>query len=724
MPLTNMEQVESYFSNPDNVHKLYVYEVVNFNNRIESIVSQNTNNFMKLKFVGIKKGIYEAQTFSPQVKILGDGGDVGLKINTDYVFISNDDFGFLERTNKIYLFTIWEPFKEDSEVYFITDNSVKALNELSEDDLDVIKLDDAMNLIQLYSIGLQNIKKLEVGKNSTINFKLVDELPDFDSGKNKITKVTYKLPINSLVQTIQLIGTIKNDLVDSGILYQDEQIDIDVSNNIGCVPLYIKYKNLNPKSNIDILNFSLSKQLPLKLFKKIITKESTDFDSIFDDFKENGSLPVEIEDLIILIKKLILSTWIYMNDFNIFDKKSNDFINYFNVVYANKKASEYNTNLIAQYEYKYPKMRQSIAYSYFKAICFSLSDVMITPYGIDNEKLSDAQKEILWFYIDCPIDVENVKQNFNSDGSFKDSLSLFIVVVDSKYFLINYDESKNVTLTNKKIKFNDVKNGNYLPKNQINKIDDEWYQVWLFMQSKDDVYEIVNNYFLSSWEVKEKTVYIDNQHSYPTEEECRKLLPPDARNIEIIYQKDSIVDTGVYIEKTCPIKSGMHPARTLLTPTSVNGLCKYSYMQNTGGRPHGPGGAPDRWETFYEYDRVSWDTIKNYRKTVTYRFETRYNFIDENVSYTASQLLNFLLTKNTYKYNEVDVSFSLSWDMQQNQWYISNIKEDYIFGLFNSASSMTINYLNEKKEEQSFVYEIKNSFQKIDNTNPLTRNKY
>ena len=143
--LVNTNQVETYFSNPDNVHKLYIYEIVNFNNNIESIVSQNTNNFLKIKFVGVKKGIYESCTFSPQLKVLSDANDIGLKINTDYVFISNDDFSFLEQTKKTFVFTINQPFDINSEVYFLTDNSIKAMNELSDDDLDQIKLDDADN---------------------------------------------------------------------------------------------------------------------------------------------------------------------------------------------------------------------------------------------------------------------------------------------------------------------------------------------------------------------------------------------------------------------------------------------------------------------------------------------------------------------------------------------------------------------------------------------------
>ena len=49
--LTNMQQVRDYFSDPDNVHKLYVYEIVDFdNNHVRTIMG----GYEGIKFV-IKK---------------------------------------------------------------------------------------------------------------------------------------------------------------------------------------------------------------------------------------------------------------------------------------------------------------------------------------------------------------------------------------------------------------------------------------------------------------------------------------------------------------------------------------------------------------------------------------------------------------------------------------------------------------------------------------------
>ncbi len=730
MPLTNVEQVESYFSNPENIHKLHIYEIVDFNNNIESVVSQNTNNFLKLKYIGVKLGIYEAQTFSPQLKMLGDSGDIGMKINTDLVFISNDDFSFLERTSKTYVFTIQEPYSSsNSDVYFITDGSIKAINELSEDDLEVIKLDDESNLVNLYSIGLQNIKKLEVGKNSTINFKLVDELPDFASGKNKITKITYKMPINSLVQAIQLVGEIKNSTVDTEGIFKDEQIDIEVDSNIGCIPLFVRYKNLNSKANIEILNFSLAKQLPLKIYKSVINNSDRTFEALFSEFKENGSLPPKIQELVNLIKKLILSTYVFSNDFDMFDKqKNNDFINYFNTTYAGHKAADYNNNLIYQYELKYPEMVDTIAYSYFKAICFSLSNVMISPYGYKTDGLSDEHKNILWFYIDCPISRDTVVKSFNNNGSFKDELPSIQINISSKYFLINFDEHSNITIVNKTTKFNEVKNGNYLPKTQINKLDDDWYQVWIFTNNQKDAYEILYQYYFTEFQWNEKTISIDNFDRYPTDEECRKLLPPDAKDIEIIYQKQEITDSNERLPVACPLPTEHHDGQPdrLITPTTTDGICRYEYYHREPGGPHGPSGGGGTgnsgWREYTKTVEIKYK--QTYRTKITYRFKTKYNFIDEMVSYTSSQLMHFLLIKNSYKHTYVDVGFRLKQGLTQTNWFISNIKEDYTFGLFNSPSKMSISYLDQENQEQTFEYPINNSFQKIDNTNALTRNKY
>lgn len=723
--IVNADQVENYFSDPDNVHKLYVYEIVDFNNNVESIVSQNTNNFLKIKFVGFKKGIYESCTFSPQIKVLSDTNDIGMKINTDFNFISNDDFTFLEQTNKTYVFTINKPFEEaNNEVYFISDNCVKAMNELSDRDLDQIKLDDAANLINLYSIGLQNIKKLEIGKNSTINFKLVDQLPDFENAKNKITKITYKLPINSLVQTIQLIGNIKNDSVNTYDVLENEQLDISLDQStIGMIPLYVKYKNVNPKANIEILNFSLSKQLPLVAYKKIITKEDNTFNAFFEEFKQDGELSTEIKELIKLIKKLICSTWIYSMDFDIFDRKNNDYINYHNIVYANKTALEYNTNLIVQYEWKYPEMINTVAYSYFKAICYALSNVIVSPFGYDQEKLSEEHKNILWFYPTISVEEKWIKAQFNSDGSFKNDLQEIYIGINSNFFLINHDDDLNITIANKTIEFNEVQNGNYFPRSTINEVKDEYYQVWMFLKNKNDVFKFINEYYLSGWKVNETTLEKTNDNKYPTDEDIRKLLPPDAKNIQVLNTIQEETFKAVY--QSCSIKPPDKITANSLTKYSLEKelptKCGYQvavYKKNQSGY-----GWDYSYTKYEEYDRPK-TNVKTYTTKITYRYESRYNYIENITSYTALKLMNYLLIKTDYKYSYVDVSLNLKSDLTETNWYISAIKEDYCFGLFNSANEMKISYMNENGEEQNFTYNISNSFQKLDNANPLTRNKY
>lgn len=714
--LVNTNQVESYFSNPDNVHKLYVYEIVDFNNNIESIVSQNTNNFLKIKFLFLKKGIYESCTFSPQLKVLSDANDVGMKINTDYVFISNDDFSFLEQTKKTFVFTVNKPFDYNSEVYFLTDNSIKAMNELSDDDLDQIKLDDADNLINLYSIGLQNVKKLEIGKNSTINFKLVDDLPIFES-TNKINKITYSIPINSLVQSIQLIGSIKNDNLNNlGNILENEQLDIQLdSSNIGVVPLFVKYSNLNPKCNMEILNFSLSKQLPLSAYKKIILKEDETFYAIFDEFKKDGELNSKIIELINLIHKLILSTWIYANDFSFFNKKDNNFINYYNATYANKKAIDFNTNLINVYELKYPEMVDTIPYSYFKAICYALSNVMLTPYGANKEELTNAHKDILWAYLNVPITNDFISSSFNSDGSFKDTIPKLLISVDSKYYLFNKDNKNNITITNKTLKFNEVKNGNYLPISTINKIEDQYYQVWAFLNTQDDAYNLVNSFYYSDWQTKEQTVSISKTDNFANDKELLELIPPDAENVEIVNKNEEIIENGEKVWDACPLiyESGAHRSPSEEFPS--NHICHY-YFQVSGRDG-------SKW----------WRTVNNdqpfhykqsFKKTITFRYRTKYNYIDNTFSYTASQILNFFLMKTNYKNPVVDVPFKLNENLSKSGWYINQINQDYCFGLLNSPQKLNINFTDKNNKNHNFEYIINNSFQKIDNANPLTRNKY
>ncbi len=712
--LLNTNQVESFFSNPDNVHKLYIYEIVNFNNNIESIVSQNTNNFLKIKFVDVKKGLYESCTFSPQLKVLSDSNDVGMKINTDYVFISNDDFSFLEQTKKTYVFTINQQFNDNTEVYFLSENSIKAMNELSDDDLDQIKLDDADNLINLYSIGLQNVKKLEIGKNSTINFVSVDESKIFED-TNVINKITYSIPINSFVQSIQILGTIKNNNVANlGDILTEEQLDIQLDNtNIGVVPLFVKYTNLYPKCNLEVLNFSLSKQLPLNAYKKVISKEDQSFEAIFNEFKKDNTLDPKIIELIQLIQKLILITWVYANDFSFFDKKNSDFVNYYNTTYANKKAIDFNTNLINTYELKYPEMVNTIAYSYFKAICYACSNIMLTPYGASKEELTSVHKNILWAYINVPITNDFISSSFNSNGSFKDTIPKLIISIDSNYYLFNVDNNKNITITNKILKFNEVKNGNYLPIATITKIEDEqYYQVWSFLNTPDDAYNLVNSFYFSDWQIKEETVTISKDDNYAFDGELKQLLPPDAEDIEIINDDKHIDETGEKVWDPCP------PLKQPGNGPWIEGeFCVYTYTQ--GG--HGAGGTSQ--STTVKKPRP-YHYKQKFVRTITFRYRTKYNYIDNTFNYTASQIANFFLMKTNYKNPIVDVSFKLNDGLTKSGWYINQINQDYCFGLLNSPQKMKIDFTDKNNNECSFQYSIKNSFQKIDNANPLTRNKY
>ena len=115
------------------------------------------------------------------------------------------------------------------------------------------------------------------------------------------------------------------DLADFwGIRFRNDSVVTDLDNSImvdatkdyknnpsftrDVVQFILTEKNVNPKANIEILNFSLSKQLPLVAYKKIITKEDNTFNAFFEEFKQDGELSTEIKELIKLIKKLICST--------------------------------------------------------------------------------------------------------------------------------------------------------------------------------------------------------------------------------------------------------------------------------------------------------------------------------------------------------------------------------------------------------------------------------
>ncbi len=481
------------------------------------------------------------------------------------------------------------------------------------------------------------------------------------------------------------------------------------SSNIGVVPLFVKYTNLYPKCNLEILNFSLSKQLPLSAYKKIILKEDETFYAIFDEFKKEGELNSKIVELINLIHKLILATWIYANDFSFFNKKDNNFINYYNATYANKKAIDFNTNLINVYELKYPEMVNTIAYSYFKAICYACSNIMLTPYGANKEELTNAHKDILWAYLNVPIRNDFISSSFNSDGSFKNDIPKLLISVDSKYYLFNKDNQNNITITNKTLKFNEVKNGNYLPISTINKIEDQYYQVWAFLNTQDDVYNLVNSFYYSDWQTKEQTVSISKSDNFASDEELLELIPPDAENVQIVNKNEEIIEDGEKVWDPCPILSGLK----LHSEYPIKGKCIYELSHSNGNGVL----LPIVIDGTLHYKQ-------SFKKTITFRYRTKYNYIDNTFSYTASQILNFFLMKTNYKNPVVEVSFKLNENLSKSGWYINQINQDYCFGLLNAPQKLNINFTDKNNQNHNFEYIIDNSFQKIDNANPLTRNKY
>ena len=80
--------------------------------------------------------------------------------------------------------------------------------------------------------------------------------------------------------------------------------------------------------------------------------------------------------------------------------------------------------------------------------------------------------------------------------------------------------------------------------------------------------------------------------------------------------------------------------------------------------------------------------------------------------------------KTNYKNPVVDVSFKLNENLAKSGWYINQINQDYCFGLLNSPQKLNIDFTDKNNQNHDFEYIINNSFQKIDNANPLTRNKY
>ena len=148
---------------------------------------------------------------------------------------------------------------------------------------------------------------------------------------------------------------------------------------------------------------------------------------------------------------------------------------------------------------------------------------------------------------------------------------------------------------------------------------------------------------------------------------------------------------------------------------TTDGVCWYKAHYSSG---LGNSDGDKTWSIHItqEYNKI-------YQTTVTVHYSSKYNYLSNDMTTTASKLFNYLFRKHG-KYSEVEVPFVLNPDLQHNKWYISNVDEDYCFGIFNSPSKMTIYYTNENNEELRFEYVLENSFQKIDNCNQLTRNKY
>ena len=145
-------------------------------------------------------------------------------------------------------------------------------------------------------------------------------------------------------------------------------------------------------------------------------------------------------------------------------------------------------------------------------------------------------------------------------------------------------------------------------------------------------------------------------------------------------------------------------------------------MDQPGGG-HGPGAGFDQHKETHTIDGTfRW--VQFFKKTITFRYKTKYNYIDNTFSYTASQILNFFLMKTNYKNPVVDVTFKLNENLSKSGWYINQINQDYCFGLLNSPQKLNIDFTDKNNQNHDFEYIINNSFQKIDNANPLTRNKY
>jgi hypothetical protein len=130
--------VSDAFGDKTQMHKLFVYEVHDYNAGInDTLIKQKANNFKSLKkvFNMIKnddhfKGMY----YDPNIDLYTlDKNDqetnVSLSLTTSYVFQTNDDLSFLQDSKKLYVFTKQKEFDKDSIVYILKGTALRTTTE-------------------------------------------------------------------------------------------------------------------------------------------------------------------------------------------------------------------------------------------------------------------------------------------------------------------------------------------------------------------------------------------------------------------------------------------------------------------------------------------------------------------------------------------------------------------------------------------------------------------
>jgi hypothetical protein len=119
MPLQIFAQdISQHFANIQDMHKLYVYKVVDYSGQdFDTLIKKHANNYKSLKPILNTDGgnqYFTGLFYDPTLQIFAqpkseDDTNLGLGILTNFTFLSNENLSFLQETNDFYVFTINKP---------------------------------------------------------------------------------------------------------------------------------------------------------------------------------------------------------------------------------------------------------------------------------------------------------------------------------------------------------------------------------------------------------------------------------------------------------------------------------------------------------------------------------------------------------------------------------------------------------------------------------------